>query len=723
MISRRAFLLGTACTALATPLRAQNQSVAKKVSHDRDILKGFIVSDAHFGWKSRIQPAPEEQREMIRRIHRRFPDLDVWIDTGDAHHSSLGQEQVYTATRDWTDIIANQSNGALFYYVPGNHEICGPTSGQDSERRCARMGSMSYRPYYSFDVKGIHFVSVPELEHPVYVNKETMDWLQLDLALNQDKTTILLSHNNIKGTTHFNDSFEAGYRGVANSKAVLDVMTRYPNVIGWMHGHNHDYVIYKGQGQLFVSNGRIGGFNPRHAFREGEPLGGIYFEITPTRFTARSYSAEHEQFLDEDMGREGRSQTLNTATTLKASAPVNYAFGHGGFLDGQRAAIYNYHTSKDTEYTLVLAGTVDACINENMDFSDYTHRKDPFGKQWDVFGYQVAKEGWPRYFEKENDVWRWLDPGVMLLARNQADQTTFLRVPAPHHGRTMYYRAVAGKAYRCELTLSAEEGGQEVELFVQAFSQEGNELWQDTLPKQRVSQGEHQYDYSIPVPQLNGAQTIYDDLMLDTEIQLALEARFTSLLTPLAIKRVTFKRADAGGTTESPALIVNGGTVEKQGALPGGKPAVNTFPKPQTARWTVEGRCGGSQRMLWYCRQANIDWQVRNAPVADRGSFLEIQKPTNVWSSEGEVVILPAPSNQDAVYVTRLRNMDSARIWPLNRGNAQVAVEMVSGTGTGYVEVCSPKPPAQVQGASSWSYDAGIIRIQLSEGNRATVLL
>ncbi len=202
---------------------------------------------------------------------------------------------------------------------------------------------------------------------------------------------------------------------------------------------------------------------------------------------------------------------------------------------------------------------------------------------------------------------------------------------------------------------------------------------------------------------------------------MALEARFTALLTPLEIKRATFRRADAGGPTKNPTLVVNGETVDKQGALPGGAPVVNRFPKPQAARWTVEGRCGGSRRLLWYCRQTNIDWQVRNAPVADRGSFLEIQKPTNEWSSEGEVVILPASPDRDAVYVTRLRNIDSARIWPLNRGNAQVAVEMLSGSGTGTVDVCSPQPPAEVKGATSWSYDAGTILIQVTAGRRATI--
>ena len=260
-----------------------------------------------------------------------------------------------------------------FYYVPGNHEIDQSAPDGDAERRCSRMGSMSYRPYYSFDIKGIHFVSVPELEHPVYVNKETMDWLRLDLELNRDKSIILLSHNNIKGTTA-DDNFMLGYRGVANSEDILNLIKTYPNILAWMHGHNHDYVIAKSHNRLFVSNGRIGGFNPRHNFKEGEPLGGIYFEITPSALTGSVLQRGRSKICRGTWGARAGRKSLTIPTTLNPQEPMSYAFGHGGFLDGQKAAVYNYHASLDDTCSVILAGTMDSCLNENVDFSDYTHR-------------------------------------------------------------------------------------------------------------------------------------------------------------------------------------------------------------------------------------------------------------------------------------------------------------------------------------------------------------
>jgi len=725
-MNRRDFVKrSTLASALvAAPALTQAMSRAPNAS-GRNVLKGFIVSDAHFGWRNAQQPDPQKQRELITHIHERFPDLDVWLDTGDAHHSSLGAKEVFdAATRDWCDIIANQSHNALFFYVPGNHEITDPTAGQDSERRCARMGSMSYRPYYSFDLKGIHFVSVPELEHPSYVNKETLNWLKLDLDLNRDKTVILLSHNDIKGTTHFDDKFMAGYRGVDNSEALMDVINLHPNVISWMHGHNHDYMISKHNNRLFVSNGRIGGFNPKHAFVDGEPLGGIYFEITPEQLTVRSYSAEHQKFLDEDMGRAGRSQILQTTTTVNASAPTNYAFGHGGFVDGQRAAVYNYHTSKESLCSLVLAGTEDACINENVDFSNYTHRNDhPDKQQWDIFGFKVTKpDGWPRYFEDKNEVWRWLDPGVLLLARETADQATSLNLPAPRHGATMYYRAVSGRPYQFGLVLSSEQGGQQAELLVHAYSQEGKQLWQTALPKREVPAGEHRMTFPVDVPELTGQDTIYDNPMFDTEIQLAVEARFTSLLNELTIKEAVFKRADSQGATQNPELTFDGRSIQKKGALQSGQTLVKSLDKPQGARWVVEGTCSGSHRMLWYCRQTNLDWQVRNAPVADRGSYLAIETPTNTWSTDQEIVIQPTPGTPDEIYVHRLRQITAAKIWPLNRGNKHVCVEMLSGDEQGAVDLRATRRPATVKGALSWEYKDGTISLQMKLGSRAEII-
>ena len=162
---------------------------------DKESLKGFIVSDAHVGWENEQQPSVEKQKEMIDQIRRKFPDLDVFIDTGDAHHNGKDRDK---ERGEWTDMILGQDWPIPFFYVPGNHEIA-HANDRDSEFTCAVLGSHEARPYYSFDIQGIHFVSVPELIRAVYVPKELLEWLRLDLELNKDKTTILLSHNSLIG--------------------------------------------------------------------------------------------------------------------------------------------------------------------------------------------------------------------------------------------------------------------------------------------------------------------------------------------------------------------------------------------------------------------------------------------------------------------------------------------------------------------------------------------
>ena len=105
----------------------------------------------------------------------------------------------------------------------------------------------------------------------------------------------------------------------------------------------------------------------------------------------------------------------------------SYAFGHGGFLNGQRATVYNHHTSPRNDFEVFLAGTVNSTINDNPGFTDYTHRNDtPEKRQWDVFGHKVQAGDWPDYFEEDNPYWRWLNPGVLILGRDKPD-TRFWR--------------------------------------------------------------------------------------------------------------------------------------------------------------------------------------------------------------------------------------------------------------------------------------------------------
>ena len=51
-----------------------------------EVLRGFVVSDAHFRCPHRDQPPDEEIRAAASHILGRFPELDLFVDTGDGYH-------------------------------------------------------------------------------------------------------------------------------------------------------------------------------------------------------------------------------------------------------------------------------------------------------------------------------------------------------------------------------------------------------------------------------------------------------------------------------------------------------------------------------------------------------------------------------------------------------------------------------------------------------------
>ena len=205
-----------------------------------------------------------------------------------------------SAYGDWTDVIVRGCGSIPFFFTAGNHEIDAFSHPWDPELKTARLGSTGCRPYYSFDIKGIHFLVLPELIRTNYVTREALDWATLDLEINKNKTVIILSHNSLLGTTEPNE--DRGYRVVANSQDVYDLMDKHGCVIAWMHGHNHDYKIVPKPNRLYVSNGRIGGFPPEIEgapadFAKKPQLGGMYFEVRRDRFVVRALFCHRGEIL------------------------------------------------------------------------------------------------------------------------------------------------------------------------------------------------------------------------------------------------------------------------------------------------------------------------------------------------------------------------------------------------------------------------------------------
>lgn len=651
---RRDFIKYSGNAALAACLSKLSPLCAAESAPES--LKGFIVSDAHFGWRSDVQPEIEQQRQALRHILEVFPDLDLMIDTGDAYHGYLKGVDREKAAGDWTDIIAGETGSVPFLYVPGNHEIMGWNEG-DPEWRCNMLGSLCCRPYYSFDLKGIHFVSVPELMMAVYVNKETIEWLKLDLAVNKDKTVILLSHNNILGTTKPD---EQGYRGLVNSRALMDIILKHPNIIAWMHGHNHNYEIVKQHERLFVSNGRIGGFDPS---KGAHGIGGIYFDVSPNGLAVQCYSAQFNRMLGATDG-QGLTGIVKTKTSLDPAKPAAYSYGTGGARDTERVPVISHYTSTAQKAQLFMVGADDAVINEDVYLSYYQCR--PSNRHMQLFGFIVRDP------EKK---WVWNDPGITLLKRDDGKD---IRLTAPHYGagQCSYYRCPPGKKYRISLDLEVTEPGPTLELELMYFDRQSKLLSDQKMPFYKLPQGRHEKVFEAIVPNPQGTTTIYDDPDEVNTLNYVAQCIFTNMTQDVRVHKFELSFADADGPTLDPAVKIGSQWHRHLGTLD--LDQVRSFdvqmPKGKPSH-TVEVEIGGNGRMTWLVRYDDLDWQFRNAAVADRGSFLQVTGLRNPWTPKKEIIIAPLKSTTDP-YLSRTVGVVDYKVFPVNRGNRDLKIEV-----------------------------------------------
>ena len=116
----------------------------------------------------------------------------------------------------------------------------------------------------------------------------------------------------------------------------------------------------------------------------------------------------------------------------------------------------------------------------------------PKMQQWDVFGYQIGSQDWPKYFEEKNEFWRWLSPGVLLYKREAPEQVTTLASACAGPRETDVLPSGSRQGVCVPINGSFGRGGQQVEVLAKAFSQEGELLWQKEFPKQEMLPGDNQ---------------------------------------------------------------------------------------------------------------------------------------------------------------------------------------------------------------------------------------
>ncbi len=656
----------------------------------KNVLKGFIVSDSHFGWRNEQQPPVEKQREMIAAIMKRFPDLDVFLDTGDAHHN-------YATAEDrghWTETIAGGCGRLPFYFLAGNHDVDAWGYDWDPEQDSMRLGSLPCRPYFSFDFKNIHFLAIPELMSVSTVTDEVLAWARLDLALNKEKKVIVLSHNALAGTTvPRNDST---YRVVTNSNDVFKLLDENPNVLAWMHGHNHDYNLVPKDNRLYVSNGRIGGFIPKDSTNAASnqlnaPLGGIYFEVHPEKFVVRCYSAEHDKFLDELPGGSSLAHTMRLPTMLNGDAPPGFSFGMALMPPGTKMPVHNYHAS--TSNHLFLQNCQSGIINQNSALDQYSVRVSGASTARNLEGYTLRPDFDPNTNKAIGYVFD--NPGITILPTEGDKKPFLLSIPGQARGRRGYYRGRPGSTVDLEIDWGKVPPGARCHAVLNIATTDTKERGSGAREEIKLPEGNRTSSCAFQLPGA-GDTGIYSDAESDYVISFWIDLRFGPVTGPLELKGIRIRARPLPGGAEQPILQLGEEHFDGANQAPT-KESVFAFAGLSLDADRLVATNLSAKPINWLMRIEPL-WQSRNAPLSRSGQIISINRRTNSFGANKEVIL--APMGVVATpYVHRLTGICPADIHLFDDQDRSLKVNVKKIDGAGLVTISTTSKPKKMVNA------------------------
>jgi len=322
-----------------------------------------------------------------------------------------------------------------------------------------------------------------------------------------------------------------------------------------------------------------------------------------------------------------------------------------------------------------------------------------------------ASVGYPAYFEQKNNLWRWEDPGIRMLAQDNPGKEVDISVPEHSHGKNVYYKCSPGKKYMTEIKFNSPSGGQKVKMLVELRDSEGNSLTQVGSGIITVDAGRNTYSREFYVPHLPETDNIYYDSQSDITLQITAKAKVSNLFEEVVVSKFALYHGDLPAQ-ESPRIKFAGEEHLMHGKFDDGKVISLGICENKDARAIVECNAGGTGRLSWLMRQENIDWQVRNAAVSDHGQYLQIDSLRSPWTPEKEVVIAPF-GDAGQPFVHKTRNINKCKIFPLNRGNDLLKIDVQNFDTGAAVKIVCPAAPSAVNGSDDWNYNSGILTVNV----------
>jgi plastocyanin len=199
------------------------------------------ISDSHIGFnKEANKDVTATLQEAIGKINALEDTPDFLIHTGDLSHLSKPSEF------DTLDQVLKSAKSGQTFFVPGEHDML-TDNGQQYLERYGK-GSKG-TGWYSFDHKGVHFISlvnVIDLKAGGLgtLGAEQLNWLQKDLAAKSSSTPIVVFAHIPLWTVYPEWGWDTG-----DGMTALSYMKRFGSVTV-LNGHIHQ-TMQKVEGNVF----------------------------------------------------------------------------------------------------------------------------------------------------------------------------------------------------------------------------------------------------------------------------------------------------------------------------------------------------------------------------------------------------------------------------------------------------------------------------------------
>jgi 3',5'-cyclic AMP phosphodiesterase CpdA len=250
-----------------TSAAATDDNTVKKAEISKDFDKYYLDQELRLPKKpfcfavlgdSHVPPGANSLKKAISKINSTHPLPEFIVITGDL--IDPGRPVLIKraeAMNELKDIIGKSH--IPVYLIRGNHDFAHDLDGSFFRE------STGFERYYSFDLKGSHFVMLDSSRQPTpfpsicegYFDKPQLDWLKSDLANTGSSTPIciFMHHLIYEDPRAPIDKRPDWYLNPAEANKLLSIIKKY-NVKGVFAGHVHfnSVSIHNGLTQMSVGS-------------------------------------------------------------------------------------------------------------------------------------------------------------------------------------------------------------------------------------------------------------------------------------------------------------------------------------------------------------------------------------------------------------------------------------------------------------------------------------